>query len=800
MVRIGIKVQTRSNPMSRQRITCIRILICFLALLLVSGIAHAQDAKPLSDDKLFSEFAAPVFEQHCTECHGATKPKSRLDLTSLKSILKGAASGPVIEPGRSNNSLLVKLVQKDAKPHMPPKGQLSDEEIASLTKWINSLPKSQSGSNEKPVTETDRQHWSFLPLANHLPPPIQRKEWPRTTVDDFILAKLEAGGLQPAPPATRADLIRRVTFDLTGLPVTQEETQAFVLDPSPFAYEKVVDRLLASPHYGERWGRHWLDLARYADSDGFEYDNDRPLAFRYRDYVVRSFNADKPYDQFLREQLAGDELAPYDPDSVIATGFCRHGPTVENQKDEKTRIDEIDDIVSTTSSVFLGLTIGCARCHDHKYDPIRQQDYYRLLAIFNNREKREVPVSNPAEKAVFYRDFAFWEVEMDRLQKQLTQVEGQAKQNIERQLQEHKQRQPQQPLAMAIQDSGRVSRPTFFLLRGNVLTPGAEIEPAVPTVLTRLQPDFSKVASGLNSTGRRSVLAKWISDPQNPLTARVWANRVWQYHFGKGLVESSSNFGLNGAAPTHPELLDWLAQQLISDGWQLKPLHRQIVLSATYCQSTQFNPMHSQADSGNSLLWRFSPRRLSAEEIRDCILAASGSLNLQMFGPGIRPRVDPNFIAISSTAKWPVVEREGPDLWRRSLYIFVKRSVFIPLLEAFDATPAQQSCERRLTTTVATQALQMLNDPFTNQHSALLSQRIWNSAGPDRKAQVIELYGIALSRKPNARELERGIAFLKQQFDFHHQTPDRDPEVSRQLALTDLCHVMLNLNEFIFVN
>ncbi|MDB5389360.1 MAG: hypothetical protein JWM11_5006 [Planctomycetaceae bacterium] len=770
------------------------------AVVSTSGKTCAAEVETKRAEKAFFDRVALVFEQHCSACHGSTKPKSRLDLTSFAAILNGAASGPVIDPGRSKTSLLIKLIQSDGKPHMPPKGQLSDAEIAILTSWIDSLPKSLSASDERPITEQDRQHWSFRPLATVTPPSVKRIDWPRTALDPFILAKLEAAGLTPALPAEKIELLRRVTFNLTGLPPSPEEVQAFLMDQSELAYEKVVDRLLASPRYGEHWSRHWLDLARYADSDGFEYDNDRPFAFRYRDYVIRSFNADKSYDQFIREQLAGDELAPHDADSLIATGFCRHGPTVENQKDEKTRLDEIDDIVSTTSSVFLGLTIGCARCHDHKFDPIRQQDYYRLLAVFNSREKRDVPVSTPAEKATFFNEMAIWEVETERLQGELKATADNSKQDLERKLQELKQRQPQQPLAMAIQDSGRTPRKTFFLFRGNDLTPGAEVGPAVPAVLTRVPPDFTTLGGRQNSTGRRSVLANWIASPSNPLTARVWVNRIWQFHFGNGLVATSSNFGLNGVAPTHPELLDWLAQQFIALDWKLKPLHRLIVLSATYRQSTRFNPESFRVDAGNSLWWRFPVRRLSAEELRDSILATSGALNSQMFGTGFRPRVDPNFVAASSTARWPVVEKEGPDLWRRSVYIHMKRSVLLPLLEAFDAPTAQQSCERRLTTTVATQALMLLNDPFTNEQSALMSQRIWQNAGPDRKAQVVELYELGLSRKPTEQELQRGIAFLKQQFEFHHQTPDRDPEISRQLALTDFCHVLINLNEFVFLN
>jgi len=653
-------------------------------------------------------------------------------------------------------------------------------------------------------SQAGRDHWAFQPLRRPEVPAVRNANWIRTPIDAFILARLEAAGLEPAAPASRLDLIRRATYDLTGLPPTRAEVEAFLADESPTAYEQLIDRLLASPHYGERWGRHWLDLARYADSNGFEFDEDRPHAFRYRDYVIRSFNADKPYDRMILEQLAGDELAPQNPEALIATGFCRNGPVVASQQNEKLRLDELDDIVSTTSSVFLGLTIGCARCHDHKSDPIPQEDYYRLLAIFNSREKRDIPVPTPREMANYIRATARIDLDIERLRQQLIELTDaapsdgdSAKAEIEEQLRQLEASRPQLPRAMAIQDAGPHPRKTFLLHNGDHRTPGPEVSPGIPAVLATEPVSFPEPTPDSRSTGRRSVLARWIASPANPLTARVIVNRVWQSHFGRGIVATPSDFGRDGSPPTHPALLDWLAAEFITDGWQFKRLHRRIMTSAVYRQGTQFSPPAAANDPANALLWRFSPRRLSAEEIRDSILAASGNLNRSMYGPGIRPRIDPGVIATGSTRKWPTVEKEGPEHWRRSIYIFIKRSVPMPLLEVFDAPGSSQSCERRLTTTVPTQALQLMNSPFTNEQADLMAARILTTAGDAADEQAETVYWCTLSRPPRASERATAIKFLQQQRDWHASAGHENPH---RAALADLCHVMFNLNEFVYVN
>ena len=602
------------------------------------------------------------------------------------------------------------------------------------------------------LAEAPAEHWAFAPLARPTVPAAG--EWAKTAIDAFIAARLHEHGLRPAPPAGKTEWIRRATLDLTGLAPTSEEVEAFLADDSPEAYDTLIDRLLASPRYGERWGRHWLDLARYADSNGFEFDSDRPLAFHYRDYVIRSFNEDKPYDQFIREQLAGDEVGPEDLEAITATGFCRAGPTNENQINEKNRLDEMDDMISTTGAVFLGLTIGCARCHNHKFDPISQHDYYRMLAVFNSSEKREI---------------------RDR---------------------------------MCVQDAGREPRPTRLLLRGDHRSPADEVEPGVPEVLALAGAVFAPPAPEAKSTGRRAALARWIASKDNPLSARVIVNRVWQYHFGAGLVTTPSNFGPSGAEPSHAELLDWLARELIDGGWRLKPLHKLILQSAVYRQGSLSDPAADRLDPLNAWLWRFPKRRLEAEVIRDRILQASGNLNLTMYGPGIHPRIDPAIIATGSTAKWPVVENESAEHWRRSVYVFIKRSVLMPFMEVFDAPTATESCDRRLTTTVATQSLQMLNDPFIDSQAGAMAERVLAALAPeDLKAQATRVYYLALSRPPSTEQLRSAVEFLQAQRELHLRrladelkdvsADDRESQARRR-ALADLCHVMFNASEFVY--
>ena len=635
-----------------------------------------------------------------------------------------------------------------------------------------------------PDLDAGRKHWAFQPLARVETPAVKDAAWARNDVDRFILAALEAKGLRPSPPADRRTLIRRATFDLLGLPPTPEEVEAFVADGSPDAWERVVDRLLASPHYGERWGRHWLDLARYADSSGFHNDLDRPHAWRYRDYVIRSFNEDKPYARFIAEQLAGDEVSGADEETLVATGFCRNGPSNDDNmgnNKEQYRLDELDDVISTTSTVFLGLTVGCARCHDHKTDPISSADYYRLLAVFNGTEKRGVPKPDESAKT---------------------------KETVK--------------LQALIETKAKVP-PTYLLGRGSLQNKGPEVAPAVPAVLASAPVKFPEPEPDAKSSGRRRVLAEWIASPSNPLTWRVLANRIWQHHFGRGLVGTPSNFGFKGERPTHPELLDFLASQLIADGGRWKPLHRLLLTSATYRQaagaekylvisnqSGNQSPVATQSlitnhftraialDPDNTLLWHMNLQRLEAESLRDSILAVSGKLNPQPGGPGIKPRLRADLLPASQRNKWPAVTTEGPAQWRRSVYIYVKRQLLMPMLELFDAPTTTDSCAERTRSVVPTQALVLMNDEFVEDQAGFLAQRVATEAGGDLVKTIERMHLLALARGPSAERLKQVTTFVAAR-ESSYAAEAGAKETPRQRALTDLAHVLFNSSEFITI-
>lgn len=595
-----------------------------------------------------------------------------------------------------------------------------------------------------PTIEEGRKHWAFQPLVQSGTPTVTLESWPRNEVDVFVLAKLEAAGLSPAPEASRATLIRRLSLDLIGLLPTPEEVIAFENDESPTAYEHLVDRLLKSPHYGERWGRHWLDLARYADTGGFHNDLDRPYAWKYRDYVIRSFNEDKPHARFVAEQLAGDEVDGSDEQALIATGFCRNGPSNDDNMGKtkealaQYQADQMDDVISTTSSVFLGLTLGCARCHDHKTDPLLAKDYYSVYAIFNGTEKLGLG------KGAKDKD----DKEVKDASKVMALIE----------------RSPKVPT-------------TRVLLRGVAASPGEVVEPAVPVVLGSRAVSFPK--PGITSSQRRRTLAEWITSPTNALAWRVLANRVWQHHFGTGIVATPSNFGFTGAKPSHPELLDFLAHQLIANGGHLKPLHKLLVMSATYRQSRR------EPDS-----LRFnSLQRMEAEVLRDSILTASGKINLKLGGPGIKPRIRADLLDASQRNKWPVLKEESPEQWRRSVYIYVKRQLLMPGMELFDAPTTTDSCALRLQSTVPTQALVLMNDEFVEDQSRFLAERAVRESGDELSKIVERLFLLTIARPPTDLRRQQALDFVAR----------RESSSTRMAALTDLAHVLFNSSEFITI-
>ena len=946
----------------------------FLFLLIVT---HLVASSALAE-KLDFEPIRTILIRRCHKCHGRDKVSQGLRVDSRAALLKGGDGGAAVVPGKLKQSRLIEAIEyRNEDLQMPPDGILSAAERQLLRRWVLAGAVWPGGQSAR-LTD-GKTHWSFQPVRRPSLPP-DPTDWSRNAIDRFVRAKLlQVVGkeLGPSPEATRATLIRRVYFDLLGLPPSRLAVEAFLQDGRVNAYERLVESLLSSPRYGERWGRHWLDLARYADSNGFEFDFERPNAWRYRDWVIRSFNRDQPYDQFVVEQLAGDEISPRTFSRVVATGFCRNGPAVGNQQTEQNRLNELDDMLSTTTEVFLGLTVGCARCHEHKYDPIRQQDYYGLLAIFDSHDKanlfmgsnkqrrriseiekevREIrkrlgairkspnagkwslrgnelvqesmnrnvrlmlgaawrdyeltvefqktggtiePFQHEAGIYVAFRSAGladnYWlhlgtsdnrehvlnlerkggivplaprvsgrvamnhwyririVVNGERLRiwldgKQLFNVNnsvlaagsigfgnwltttrwrnlsvrdksgrqllkgfpqqdrwrlpkdrggdsGKALENRKRQLEKEKSLLP---LARSIVGSRRKPRTTRFLHRGDYRRPGRVVKPAVPAVFQFTKVEFPKYKANSPSNFRRTTLARWTASAKNPLTSRVMVNRIWQHHFGQGLVSTPSDFGLNGARPTHPALLDWLASEFIRSKWSVKHLHRQILFSSTYRQSSHVDPQVREkmrdVDPANRYLWRFSLRRMEAELIRDSILQASGNLNLSMYGLGVRPRIHPSVLATSTTRKWPIVLRETSRHWRRSVYIFIKRSVMMPMLESFDAPTTTQSCERRITTTVATQALQLLNDEFSNEQSAMMADRIRRLAENDADKQIRQVYWLGLSRPPTGDEINMCRQFLAQQRRFH-----RAKKNANRLALADLCHVIINLNEFVYI-
>jgi hypothetical protein len=679
-------------------------------------------------------------------------------------------------------------------------------------------------------------------------PRVKERRWVRNPIDAFILATLEENQLHHAPEADRATLLRRLRFDLTGLPPSLEEVEAFLKDSAPDAYEKLVDRLLASPEYGVRWAQHWLDLARYADTDGFEFDQARPNAWRYRDWVVDALNRDLPYDEFLRRQIAGDEAAPDDVSAFIATGFNRCYPDMVDLNDQGLRRQNaLNDITETTGLVFLGLTIGCARCHDHKFDPIRQSDFYRLQAFFSPaRFRDDYPIVAPRERLEYEQKLNAWEQAVAVVQAELIRLEAPVrdaiapglpnnlpddaiaalqKQESERSPAEvrlafealakdkrvkpevwsenldstsrqtrdgllarleqlKKSAPPPLPGARGIDETSPNPPPTFLLRRGEYTAKGPEVPTAFPLVLAPSEVDSEAHPKPQErSSGRRSALADWLTRSDHPLTARVLVNRLWQHHFGRGIVATPSDFGTMGSEPTHPELLDWLATEFVARGWSLKAMHRLMVTSATYRQSSRLDPSALVADPENSLLWRHARQRLDGEALRDALLAVSGRLNPEIGGPPVFPELPAELTRLSGKGpSWPV-SKTVQDRNRRSLYVFVRRNLRYPFFEAFDRPDTNASCPRRAVTTIAPQALTLLNSQLAHDAVQALEARIVREAGPDLDARIDRLYLVVLGRTPDTLERRLAHDFLR-----------------RDRSLAHLGLALINANEFVYVD
>jgi hypothetical protein len=819
-----------------------------IVLGIVCGPILASEPKFSAEQlKRYENDVKPLLREHCFKCHGADekKVKAELRLTTRALILKGGESGPAANLDKPAQSLLLQAIKNqraDGGGVMPPAGQLPPEKIAILEKWITEkLPVTAADMGQAEATHTDvitdesRRFWAYQPLKI-VEIPGDGKTHP---VDAFIHVGLKAKGLAATGAATKPVLIRRAYYDLIGLPPTPAQIDAFVHDASPNAFEKVIDGLLASPHYGEKWGRHWLDVVRYAETNGYERDGPKPNAWRYRDYVIRSFNSDKPYSTFLREQLAGDEFKNPTIDSLAATGFYRLGIWDDEPADiEQSLYDGYDDIVTVVGQGVLGMSLNCARCHDHKKDPIRQSDYYRFLAFFRDirpfshhrgvdSPNNAVDITPPEKRTYHEADLAVRKKQIDALIAKMKPIEDAAiktmspadqlavddghRAAIIRKVPSYleppvraeysklrkdlaaleNKPMPFQEFALGVNNCDPTPPPVYVLARGNPYSPKEKelCIPGYPAVLSVPDPAITPTAK---STGRRTALAEWITHDTNALTARVIVNRVWQWHFGRGIVGSPNDFGKLGELPTHPELLDWLAAEFVEGGWQLKRMHKLIMLSSAYRLSSAANEANLKSDPANDLLWRFNARRLSGEEVRDSVLSVSGALNLKQFGPSTYPKIPKEVLAGQSVPGqgWPTSPAEEGN--RRSVYAHVKRSLRVPILVGFDQPDPDSSCPVRYVTTVPTQALGLLNGEFANEQAELFAKRLQKDAPNDASAQVARAILLTTGRAPHADEVKADVAFIERLKAKH--------KLSDFKALAQFALLCLNANEFVYLD
>lgn len=771
----------------------------------------------------FERDVRPILARKCYGCHGPALQKSHLRLDRREDALRGGESGiPAITPGKSAESLLIRYVSgADPKLVMPPAGpRLSAEEVSVLRAWIDggaAWPGGAATAAEKP--DPRLAHWAFQVPKKSPVPAVRDQAWVRNPIDAFVLSKLEAKGWRPAAPASGGDLLRRMYLDITGLPPTIAEQEAFRGD-----WDGLIRSLLARPAYGERWARHWLDVVRYGDTNGYERDDIKPQGWKFRDYVIRSLNADKPFDRFILEQLAGDELPDADGETLLATGFNRLGPWDDEPADPaEDRFDQLDDILNTTAQGFLGLTLACARCHNHKFEPLTTKDYYGMIAVFNglerprngrteldrpigrwaeidrfNERERRIAALRETARGEWLRSgksglppaavAAFLQTPKERdeagkkyvkdftkaLEKELAALP------VEEQVAEWRRQIPDLPRGYFMEERSPQVPATHILIRGKATSLGPEVGPSAPAVVAWQQPPFA--AAGTRTSGRRLALARWIASPENPLTARVIVNRVWQWHFGDGIVRTANDFGVMGDKPSHEELIDWLAVWFMENGWSIKKLNQLILESNTYRMAKTWNAEYAAADPENRLLWRVPYRRLEAEAILDSALAVSGRLNSAMYGEFVYPKVQREALEGSSDPDkiWKPFEEEKAS--RRAIYYIVKRSLMVPLMEVLDLCDTARPSAKRQTTSVAPQALQLFNGDFINRQATYFAERLRRESGPAADAQVELAYRLALARRPLAKEKDAMISFLQRG------------------TLEEMCRVILNLNEFVYAN
>ncbi len=782
---------TGHNPIPHPALA---LAVCFFAvMILVQQRLNADPPKPVDDIAFFEAKVRPILVEHCYECHSeaADELQGGLRLDTRAGVRLGGDSGPAVVPGDPSKSLLLSAI-RHISVKMPPEGKLSEAAISDIEDWIKKgAPDPRDGAATFSGPSFDlalaREFWAFQPIRNHELPAVQNVGWPQTAVDNFILAKLESSGLQPALPADKLDLCRRVYFDLHGLPASPQQVDAFVNNESPDAYSRMVDQLLASPRYGERWGQHWLDVVRFAETEGFEYDRAIPGAWRFRDFVIQSFNDGKPIDEFLREQIAGDEIDNADTKLLVAAGFHRLGAVRRNAGNQEvagSRNEVLTERTDIIGSAILGLTIGCARCHNHKFDSISQKDYYRLQAYFAASQEADIPtVSEEIRKQ--------WEKETAAIQRQIddlkTQLETQStdEQKPTRSKLESLDKALPAPLSSigSIKNDFEKATPIHVLRRGEWALPGDLVSAAPPAVFGM---DYELGES--DRSHPRSALARWLTDPLNPLTPRVFANRVWLNHFGRGLVATPNDFGRNGQNPSHLELLDYLAAFLVRHEWQLKPLHRLIVMSSTYQQASSNVPSGSTAlaagdsiDPNNTLHWHFNARRLSAEEIRDSMLTVSGQMNHAVGGPSVMLPVDKDLVAqLYKVTQWQVTVAQSERM-RRSIYLLAKRNLRLPFMDVFDQPTLQSSCSRRQQSTHAPQALELLNGPIANQMADAFAERLQREAWGQVEPTIDLAFRWTTGRSPNYDELRLVTSFLKEN------------------SLRELAIAMFNLNSFLYI-
>ncbi len=835
------------------------MLLTGLPLLSLQAQKSSQDFSPEAT-RFFQDEVQPLLENNCRACHNDKTPSSGLSVESRVSLLTGGNRGPALLPGRPQESLLLEALSHQGSLKMPPTGKLPEEAILALTRWVD-LGAPWSGSRPADVPRTSSEHWAFQPIQRSTEPQVRSADFVRNGIDRFILARLEKEGLEPSSEADRTTLIRRLSLDLLGLPPSPAEVEEFLDDTRPDAYERLVDELLQSPHYGERWARHWLDLARYADSNGYNIDGPRDI-WLYRDWVINALNQDLPFDQFVIEQIAGDLLPDAKPQQIIATGFHRNTLlNLEGGVDfEQYRVEAVVDRVNTTGSALLGLTIGCARCHDHKYDPVSQREFYQLYAFFNNidelsgehgEEKREtaheplLELATPEQltrREAYRSQYALLKRELEEYEKTLLTGQTEWERNLGEE--ERKQLEPEIRETLAVSPDERndfqktaiekvfkatdlgyttresgltalqkvepriprsmvmrelpVPREAYIQLGGDFLRKGIRVYPAVPSVLPSLAP---------KENPSRLDLARWLVDSKNPLTPRVTVNRIWQRFFGKGLVETENDFGTQGSPPTHPELLDWLASEFVGRKWSLKAMHKLIVTSATYRQSSRGRQELAAVDPGNRLLGRQNRLRLEAETVRDAGLTVSGLLTRKVGGPSVFPPQPKGAGRVTQVdRKWTAAT--GSERYRRGLYTYFWRSSPHPGLMVFDAPDSTTSCSKRNRSNTPLQALTLLNDEAFYEFAQGLAARVLREAPPDRSERIAYAFRLGLGRRPKPKEQERLEDLLIGQRQDFEKTP-REAEAALSLELppktdpvemaawTAVSRVLLNLDEFI---